>query len=259
MHTHDGWSWAACRKTLGALSSPDTRGKLALGSVFSSTRPLRKKKGNLNLPTLSAREQRTAPDLLSPHPRPFHPGSPLNLGDPHHFGCGAFCGARGDPLRQPGSPAHPAQLERICSEPTQIPLPRGKLPPPPQTAQVWPVQIRSRRGGDGAGGGFPPTLVVAFTPRVCASFSSPRPSRAGGCGVPRKIPAHGRLYPPGTCRGRKAFIKDCSLNAISNLTGARSSSFILVFWDRGYEEGRKNLQKVPRSHPEYLCFCSDLH
>lgn len=59
--------------------------------------------GNLNLPTLSAREQRTAPDLVCPPPpSPSHPGSPPRLGEQHHFGCGAFCGARWDPLRHPG-------------------------------------------------------------------------------------------------------------------------------------------------------------
>lgn len=186
--------------------------------------------GNLNLPTLSAREQRTAPDLLSPPLSPLHPGSPPRLGEPHHFGCGAlwFGGIRSAspaPSRRsgaPGAPAHPAQLERICSGPTQTPPFLGESrPPPPRTAQVWPVQICSRRGGDGAGGGFPPTLVVAFSPRVCATFSSPRPSRAGGSRAPQNILEHGLLYLPGTSTGRNAFIKDCALNAISSLTEAR--------------------------------------
>lgn len=191
-HTHAYTRWvklSSLQEDAGALSSPDTRGKLALGSVFPSTRPLRKKgKSKPSHPFGAGAAHRSGSSLSSPQPlpsriAPFHP----------HLASAAPFWVRGcvrGPLRQPGPAGSPrsagAHLQRAHTNPPA----RGKPPPPPRAAQVWPVQIRSHRGGDGAGGGFPPTLVVAFSPRVRATFFKPPPQQGWRQPSPANIPAH---------------------------------------------------------------------
>lgn len=216
---HTRWmKLSSLQEDAGALSSPDTRGKLALGSVFSSARPLRKNgKAKPSHPFGAGAAQRSGSSLSSPQPLSSRIAPSPRRTAP--FWVRGFL--RGSVGSAP--PARPRRAARERQEPPHTPLSwsasaanphkspflEESRPPPPQTAQAWPVQIRSRRGGDGAGDGFPPTLVVAFSPRVCATFSSPRPSRAGGSRAPRNILEHGRLYPPGTSTGRNAFLKDC--------------------------------------------------
>lgn len=185
-HTHTRWmKLSSLQEDAGTLSSPDTRGKLALGSVFSSTRPLKKiGKSEPSHPFGAGAAHRSGSSLSSPQPLSSRIAPSPRRTAPfwvRGFLWGAVGSARPAQPRRAAQerrePPHtPLSWSASAASPHKSPFLGESRPPRPQTAEVWPVQIRSRRGGDGAGGGFPPTLVVAFSPRVCATFQAPAPA-----------------------------------------------------------------------------------
>lgn len=184
-HAHTrGMKLSSPQEDAGALSSPDTREKLALGSVFSSTRPLRKKKkkrkSKPSHPFGAGAANRSGSPLSSPQPL-----SSRIAPSPQRTAPFWVRGFLWDPLRQPspaaplgsaGSPRTPrsagAHLQRAHTNPL---LEESCPPSPNSTSLACADSLAERRGW--SWGWFSSNFGGCFFPASLRDFFKPPPQQ----------------------------------------------------------------------------------
>lgn len=227
---HTRWmKLSSLQEDAGALSSPDTRGKLALGSVFSSARPLRKNgKAKPSHPFGAGAAQRSGSSLSSPQPLSSRIAPSPRRTAP--FWVRGFL--RGSVGSAP--PARPRRAARERQEPPHTPLSwsasaanphkspvlEESRPPPPQTAQVWPGRFARAEVGMALGMVFLQLWWLLFPREFARLFQAPAPAGLEAAELRGTSSNTGGFTRQEHPRGETHSLKT-ALNAISSLTEAR--------------------------------------